>query len=78
MKDDERQWKKMKDNKRQWKTMVRETEIETETMIAISDFSDTVDFSWQIEKLESWHYGLVIDSQRVTWTAFAILAMFER
>ena len=42
--------------------MVRETEIETETMIAISDFSDTVDFSWQIEKLESWHWGLVIDS----------------
>ena len=29
-----------------------------------------------IAKLESWHWGLVIDNQRVTWTAFAILAMF--
>ena len=38
--------------------------------------SDTVDYSWQIEKLKSWNWGLVTDSQRVTWTAFAILAMF--
>ena len=38
---------------------------------------DTVDYSWwQIEKLELWHWGLVTDSQRVTWRAFAILAMF--
>ena len=31
-------------------------------------------YSWQIEKLESWHWGLVTDSQKVTWTAFSILA----
>ena len=30
----------------------------------------------QIEKLKSWHWGLVTDIRRVTWTAFAILAMF--
>ena len=30
----------------------------------------------QIAKLESWHGGIVIDNQRVTWTAFALLAMF--
>ena len=39
--------------------------------------SDTVDYYWQIEKLESCHWGLVvIDNQRVSWTAFAILTMF--
>ena len=27
-----------------------------------SDFSDSVDYSWQIVKLESWHWGLVTDS----------------
>ena len=27
-------------------------------------------------KLESWHWGLLIYNQIVTWTAFAILAMF--
>ena len=35
---------------------------------------DTVDW---IEKLKSWRWGLLIDSQSVTWTAFAILAMFD-
>ena len=39
--------------------------------------SDTFFHFWQIEKLDPWHWGLVIDSQRVTWTAFAILAMFR-
>ena len=38
--------------------------------------SDTADFYWQNAKLESWHWGLVIYNQIVTWTAFAILAMF--
>ena len=38
---------------------------------------DTVGYSWQIEKLLSWLWGLETDSQRVTWTAFAILAMFQ-
>ena len=31
-----------------------------------------------IVKLESWHWRLVIDNQRVTLTAFAILAMFVK
>ena len=35
-----------------------------------------VDSSWQIEKLLSWHWGLVADCQRVSWTVLAILAMF--
>ena len=34
------------------------------------------DYYWQIAKLESWHWGVVIYNQIVTWTAFAILAMF--
>ena len=38
--------------------------------------SDTRDFYWQIAKLESWHWVVVIYNQIVTWTAFAILAMF--
>ena len=38
-------------------------------------FSDTVDYYWQIAKLQSWHVGVVIYNQIVTWTAFAI-AMF--
>ena len=38
--------------------------------------SDTINYYWQIAKLESWHWGLVIYNQSVTWTAFAILAMF--
>ena len=29
-----------------------------------------------IAKLESWHWGVVIYNQIVTWTAFTILAMF--
>ena len=37
---------------------------------------DTVHISSQIEKLEPWHWGFVTDCQRVTWIAFAILAMF--
>ena len=41
-------------------------------------FSDLVTYSWQIEKLKPWHWGLVADSQRVIWTAFAILAMFYK
>ena len=43
-----------------------------------TDFNsiDTVDYPWQIEKPESWHWGLETGSQRVTWKAFAILAMF--
>ena len=32
---------------------------------------------WQIAKLESRHWGLVIGNQRVTWPAFAILSMFH-
>ena len=39
--------------------------------------SDTVDYYWQIAKLESWHWGVVIYNQIVTRTAFAILAMFD-
>ena len=38
----------------------------------------TVDYYWQIAKLESWHWGVVIYNQTVTWAAFAILAMFNR
>ena len=38
--------------------------------------SDRVDYNWQIAKLESWHWGVAIYIQIVTWTAFAILAMF--
>ena len=30
----------------------------------------------KLQKLESWHWGIVIYNQIVTWTAFAILAMF--
>ena len=41
-----------------------------------SEFSDTVDYSSHTAKLESWHWRLVIDNQRVTWTAFAFFAMF--
>ena len=32
---------------------------------------------WQFAKLESWHWGVVIYNRIVTWTAFAILAMFK-
>ena len=32
----------------------------------------------QISKLETWHWGLVLDNQRVTWTASTILVMFKR
>ena len=35
-----------------------------------------LDYYWQIAKLELWLWGLVIDNQRMTWTTFAILAMF--
>ena len=45
-------------------------------VLLIKGLSDTVDFSWQIEKLKLWHWGIVTDSQRVAWTAFAFLAMF--
>ena len=38
--------------------------------------NDTSDYYWQIAKLESWHWGEVTYNQIVTWTAFAILAMF--
>ena len=38
--------------------------------------SDTVDYYWKIAKLESWHWGEAIYNRIVTWTAFAILAMF--
>ena len=31
---------------------------------------------WSSEKLQSWHWGLAVDSQRVPWTAFEILVMF--
>ena len=54
---------------RLWKTV---------TLIAILWFSDLVTdltLFWQSEKVESGHCGLVTDSQRVTWTAFAILAI---
>ena len=37
--------------------------------------SETADYSWQIARLKSRHWGLVIDSQRVTWTAIPILSM---
>ena len=40
-------------------------------------FSDTVDYYWQIAKLESWHWGVVANNQIVPWTAFTILAMFS-
>ena len=40
-----------------------------------SELSYTIDYSWQSEKLKSWRWGLVNDSQRVAWTAVAILAM---
>ena len=40
----------------------------------MEQFSDKVDYDY--EKLESWHRGLETDSQRVTWTAFAILSVF--
>ena len=38
--------------------------------------SDSVDYYWEIAKLESWHWGVVIYNQIVTWTAFATIAMF--
>ena len=41
--------------------------------LVISRPSGTFDYSWQIEKLSSWHLELVTDTQRETWTAFAIL-----
>ena len=66
-----------KQNKDKDKDMDKNKDIESwEQFSDNSDFCDTVDHSWQIAKLESWHWGLVIDNQRVTWTAFAILAMF--
>ena len=37
----------------------------------------TVDYYWQIAKLESWHWVLMIYNQIVTWRAFAILSMFS-
>ena len=37
--------------------------------------TETVDYSWQIAKVESWHWGLMIDNQRVTWAAFAMLLL---
>ena len=37
---------------------------------------DTVDSYWEIAKLELGHWGVVIYNQIVTWTAFAILAIF--
>ena len=46
--------------------------------LVIEWFSDIVDYSWQIEKLKSWHWVLVTDSRRVTWTAFTMLGMFMR
>ena len=49
------------------------TKTMTKTLRAIQWFSDQVDYSWQIETLNSWHWGLMTDSQRVTWTVFTIL-----
>ena len=40
-------------------------------------FNDTVDYFCQIEKRNSWHWGLVTDSQRVPWTVFTIIAIFS-
>ena len=39
--------------------------------------SDTVDYYWQLVELELWHCRNSIYNQIVTWTAFAILAMFS-
>ena len=39
--------------------------------------SDAVVYNWQIAKLESLHWGVVIYNQIVTRTAFAFLAMFN-
>ena len=40
-------------------------------MTMIQWLCDTVDYYWQIAKLESWHWGVVNYNQIVTWTAFA-------
>ena len=56
--------------------VTNKTNTETMAMGAIQWRSDTVDYSSQIEKLRSLHWGSVTDSQRVTYTAFAIFAMF--
>ena len=47
-----------------------------ESDLVIKWLIGTVEYSRKIEKLKSWHWGLITESQRVTWTAFAILAMF--
>ena len=53
------------------------TEKKTKILGTILWLSTTVDYSWQIEKLESWHWELATDNQRVTWTAFTLRAMFS-
>ena len=77
-KDNERHWKTMKDIERQWKT-INDSEMQWKTLNGNERQRQRHRYTaiyWQIEKLESWHWGLVIDCQRVTWTAFAILAVF--
>ena len=54
----------------------RDSDLDWEPFSELVTLSDTVDYYWQIAKLESWHWGAVIYNQIVTWTAFAILAMF--
>ena len=48
---------------------------EMRVIITIKMFVIAVDY-WQIAILESWHWGLVTDNQRVTWTAFAVFPIF--
>ena len=53
----------------------RQRETETHTLSWESDLV-THSVCWQIEKLKPCPWGFVTDTQWVTWTAFAILAMF--
>ena len=57
-------------------TMTSMTIMTTVTTMTTITTMTTVDYYWQIPKLKSSHWGLVIYNQIVTWTAFAILEMF--
>ena len=58
-----------------WNDQQEDKDKDIVSGLVIYWLSDTVDYSWQIEKLYTWQWGLVTDSQRVTWTAFAIFAI---
>ena len=61
----------------QWQIVANWRKNDATKNFAIFNVSKWHSWLLQIAKLESWHCGVVIYNQLVTWTSFAILAMFS-